>query len=37
MTIETHDEVCPFCRGLHWHKYEYLEEKMILETDSLAF
>ena len=29
MTIETHDDTCPFCRGLHWHKYNYLEQKMI--------
>ena len=29
VAIETHDDLCPFCRGLHWHKYKYLEEKLI--------
>lgn len=27
--LTDHKSECPFCRGLHWHKYEYLETKMI--------
>lgn len=29
MSKENHDKTCPFCRGMHWHKYQSLESKMV--------
>ena len=28
MSSKPHVATCPFCRGLHWHKYQYLELKL---------
>lgn len=27
--VNIHLEICPFCRGLHWHTYQYLESKLV--------
>lgn len=29
MSTSPHESSCPFCKGLHWHKYLYLENKLI--------
>ena len=29
MMAQEHKKTCPFCQGFHWHKYQYLEEKLI--------
>lgn len=29
MSEDDHSKICPFCRGLHWHKYLYLESKLV--------
>ena len=29
MTLKPHHVTCPFFRGLHWHKFLYLESKLI--------